>query len=90
MTDPGRSTWSDRSNSFSGQSARSFRRLPTALGTEVAKRIDVFAAAIHHGMSAEEASDLDLSYTPPLSSSWDPVQMATQAWTVQTKMPGRL
>jgi hypothetical protein len=25
-------------------------------------------------------SDLDLSYTPPLSSPWDPVQMAAQAW----------
>jgi NADPH-dependent 2,4-dienoyl-CoA reductase/sulfur reductase-like enzyme len=49
--------------------------------TEVSKRIDVFAAAIHHGMSVEEISDLDLSYTPPLSSPWDPVQMATQAWT---------
>ncbi len=49
--------------------------------TEVSKRIDVFAAAIHHGMSVEAVSDLDLSYTPPLSSPWDPVQIATQAWT---------
>lgn len=50
-------------------------------GTEVSKRVDIFAAAIHHGMSVEAASDLDLSYTPPLSSPWDPVQMATQAWS---------
>ncbi len=50
-------------------------------GTEVSKRIDIFAAAIHHGMSVEEVSDLDLSYTPPLSSPWDPVQMAAQAWS---------
>ena len=49
--------------------------------TEVSKRIDVFASAIHHGMSVEEVSDFDLSYTPPLSSPWDPVQIATQAWT---------
>ncbi len=49
--------------------------------TEVSKRIDIFAAAIHHGMSVEEVSDLDLSYTPPLSSPWDPVQIATQAWS---------
>ena len=49
--------------------------------TEVSKRIDIFAAAIHHGMSVEEVSDFDLSYTPPLSSPWDPVQIATQAWT---------
>jgi NADPH-dependent 2,4-dienoyl-CoA reductase/sulfur reductase-like enzyme len=52
-----------------------------AYGKEVSKRIDVLATAIHHGMSVEELSDLDLSYTPPLSSPWDPVQMAAQAWT---------
>jgi hypothetical protein len=28
----------------------------------------------------EELNDLDLSYTPPLSSPWDPVQMAAQSW----------
>jgi NADPH-dependent 2,4-dienoyl-CoA reductase/sulfur reductase-like enzyme len=50
-------------------------------GTEVSKRIDIFAATIHHGMSVEQLNDLDLSYTPPLSSPWDPVQMAAQAWT---------
>ncbi|MBN9307507.1 MAG: CoA-disulfide reductase [Devosia sp. 67-54] len=49
-------------------------------GTEVSKRIDIFAAGIFHGMTIETFSDLDLSYTPPLSSPWDPVQMATQAW----------
>ncbi len=49
--------------------------------TEISKRIDVFAATIHHGMCVEEVSDLDLSYTPSLSSPWDPVQIATQAWT---------
>ena len=31
----------------------------------------------------EQISDLDLSYTPPLSSPWDPVQMAAQAWSKQ-------
>lgn len=48
--------------------------------SEVSKRIDVFAAALFHGMSVEELNDLDLSYTPPLSSPWDPVQMGAQAW----------
>lgn len=48
--------------------------------SEVAKRIDIFAAALFHGMSMEDFSDLDLSYTPPLSSPWEPVQTATQAW----------
>ncbi len=47
----------------------------------VAKRIDVFASALFHRMRVEELSDLDLSYTPPLSSPWDPVQLAAQAWT---------
>ncbi len=49
--------------------------------SEVSKRIDVFAAAIYNGMSIDELNDLDLSYTPPLSSPWDPIQMSAQAWT---------
>jgi NADPH-dependent 2,4-dienoyl-CoA reductase/sulfur reductase-like enzyme len=52
-----------------------------ANGTEVSKRIDTVAAAIHNGMNMEALSDLDLSYTPPLSSPWEPVQMAAQAWS---------
>jgi NADPH-dependent 2,4-dienoyl-CoA reductase/sulfur reductase-like enzyme len=48
---------------------------------EVSKRIDVFAAALFHGMSVEDLNDLDLSYTPPLGSPWDAVQLAAQAWT---------
>jgi NADPH-dependent 2,4-dienoyl-CoA reductase/sulfur reductase-like enzyme len=48
---------------------------------EVAKRIDIAATAIFHGMTVEEVSDLDLSYTPPLGSPWDAVQMGAQAWT---------
>jgi NADPH-dependent 2,4-dienoyl-CoA reductase/sulfur reductase-like enzyme len=48
---------------------------------EVAKRIDVYATALFHGMEVEGVNDLDLSYTPPLSSPWDPVQMAAQAWS---------
>jgi NADPH-dependent 2,4-dienoyl-CoA reductase/sulfur reductase-like enzyme len=48
--------------------------------SEVAKRIDLLAVALHYGMSVDAMSDLDLSYTPPLSSPWDPVQMAAQAW----------
>jgi NADPH-dependent 2,4-dienoyl-CoA reductase/sulfur reductase-like enzyme len=48
---------------------------------EIAKRIDIAAAAIYHGMTVDAVSDLDLSYTPPLGSPWDAVQMATQAWS---------
>ncbi len=53
-------------------------------GAEVSKRIDVFATALFHEMTVDEISDLDLSYTPPLSSPWDPVQMASQAWCLQS------
>jgi hypothetical protein len=28
-------------------------------------------------------SDLDLSYTPPLGSPWEAVQMGAQAWVKQ-------
>jgi NADPH-dependent 2,4-dienoyl-CoA reductase/sulfur reductase-like enzyme len=48
--------------------------------SEVAKRVDIFATALFHGMAVEGINDLDLSYTPPLSSPWDPVQMAVQDW----------
>jgi NADPH-dependent 2,4-dienoyl-CoA reductase/sulfur reductase-like enzyme len=49
-----------------------------AYGTEVSKRIDIFAAALYHGATVDEFMGYDLSYTPPLSSPWDPVQMAVQ------------
>jgi len=52
-----------------------------AVQGEVAKRIDVFATALFHGMRVEDLNALDLSYTPPLSSPWDPVQMSAQAWS---------
>ena len=48
---------------------------------EVSKRIDIFGTALFHGMRVDELNHLDLSYTPPLSSPWDPVQMSAQAWS---------
>jgi len=48
--------------------------------SQVAKRIDVLAAALYHGMKVADIDKLDLSYTPPLSTPWDPVQMAAHAW----------
>ncbi len=48
---------------------------------EVAKRIDIAAAAIFNAMTVEAMSDLDLSYTPPLGSPWDAVQIGAQTWT---------
>ena len=52
---------------------------------EIAKRIDIAASAIYAGMTVDAVSDLDLSYTPPLGSPWDAVQIATQAWTRHTQ-----
>ena len=48
---------------------------------EIAKRIDIAAAAIYSNMTVDAVSDLDLSYTPPLGSPWEAVQMGAQAWT---------
>ncbi len=39
------------------------------------------AGYIGNGMTMESLNDLDLSYTPPLSSPRDPVQMAAQTWS---------
>ncbi len=50
---------------------------------EIAKRIDIAATAIFHQMTIDAVSDLDLSYTPPLGSPWEAVQMAAQAWQRQ-------
>jgi NADPH-dependent 2,4-dienoyl-CoA reductase/sulfur reductase-like enzyme len=47
---------------------------------EIAKRIDIAATAIFHGMTVDEVSDLDLSYTPPFGSPWDAIQAGAQAW----------
>jgi NADPH-dependent 2,4-dienoyl-CoA reductase/sulfur reductase-like enzyme len=51
-----------------------------AVSGGIAKRIDVVAAGLYAGMTAGELNDLDLSYTPPLGSPWDPLQTAAQAW----------
>ena len=52
---------------------------------EIAKRIDIAAAAIYAGLTVDAVSDLDLSYTPPLGSPWDAVQIGAQAWTRATQ-----
>ncbi|ARJ07574.1 putative pyridine nucleotide-disulphide oxidoreductase [Cnuibacter physcomitrellae] len=60
-------------------------QLVGARGAEIAKRVDTYATALHHGMTVDAMSDLDLSYTPPLGSPWDAVQVATQAWSRQLR-----
>jgi NADPH-dependent 2,4-dienoyl-CoA reductase/sulfur reductase-like enzyme len=48
---------------------------------EISKRIDIVAGALFQEAQVEDLNDLDLSYTPPFSSPWDPVQMAAQSWS---------
>jgi NADPH-dependent 2,4-dienoyl-CoA reductase/sulfur reductase-like enzyme len=43
-----------------------------------AKRVDVLATAITARMTAEDLVYLDLSYAPPFSPLWDPVQQAAR------------
>lgn len=50
--------------------------------SEVSKRIDIVAAMLFNSLLVEELCDLDLSYTPPLSSPWDPVQRAAMQWNI--------
>jgi len=45
----------------------------------VAKRIDVFATALHARMTLEEMGHLDLSYAPPFAPVWDPILVAVNA-----------
>ncbi|WP_264842715.1 FAD-dependent oxidoreductase [Caldinitratiruptor microaerophilus] len=45
----------------------------------VAKRIDIFATALHARMTPEEVAELDLSYAPPFAPVWDPVLVAARA-----------
>ena len=52
---------------------------------EIAKRIDIAATAIYNNMTIDAVSDLDLSYTPPLGSPWEAVQMGAQAWLRATQ-----
>ena len=42
----------------------------------VDKRIDVFATALHAGMTVEDLEGLDLAYAPPFGSAKDPAIMA--------------
>ena len=53
--------------------------------SEVSKRSDIFAAALFHGMTVDGLNEVDLSYTPPFSSPWDPVQSSAQAWVAASK-----
>jgi hypothetical protein len=46
----------------------------------IAKRMDVVTVGLYAGLTVDDLTDLDLSYTPSLGSPWDPLQTAAQAW----------
>ncbi|MFB4269176.1 FAD-dependent oxidoreductase [Nonomuraea sp. GTA35] len=52
-------------------------------GAVIAKRIDILATGIHHGITIGALLDLDLAYTPPLGSPWDALQHAARHWLTQ-------
>ncbi|MCG2801737.1 MAG: FAD-dependent oxidoreductase [Cellulomonas sp.] len=58
-------------------------QLVGARSTETAKRVDTYATALFHAMTVDGLAQLDLSYTPPLGSPWDAVQIAAQAWVAE-------
>lgn len=60
------------------------RRTGRLLGAQIvgreqaAKRVDVAAVAIWHGMTVEEIQSLDLGYAPPFAPVWDPILIAAR------------
>lgn len=46
---------------------------------DIARRVDVAATALTAGMTLEELASLDLAYSPPFGSLWDPLHVAAQA-----------
>ncbi|WP_369900614.1 FAD-dependent oxidoreductase [Bacillus manliponensis] len=44
----------------------------------VDKRVDVLAMALFNKMTLHDLEDVDLSYSPPYNSVWDPVQQAAR------------
>lgn len=44
----------------------------------VDKRVDVLAMALFHKMTLHDLEDVDLSYSPPYNSVWDPLQQAAR------------
>ena len=42
-------------------------------------RADIFAVAIHAGMSTDELGMVDLAYAPPFAGVWDAVHIAANA-----------
>lgn len=57
-------------------------------GAEVSKRVDVAATAIFNEMKVADLTNIDLTYTPPLSSPWDPVAQIAMVWSRKVTRTG--
>ena len=60
-------------------------RNASALALRGGKKNRRLRVGLFHRMNVEDLNDLDLSYTPPLGSPWDAVQMAAQEWVRSAK-----
>jgi NADPH-dependent 2,4-dienoyl-CoA reductase/sulfur reductase-like enzyme len=45
---------------------------------DTAGRINVIASALHAGMRIEDFEQMDLAYSPPFATVWDPLLIAAQ------------
>jgi hypothetical protein len=83
VSDLGLYVW-DHKAYYPGARELRLRRLPGHRDSAVSKQVDVFASALFHQMQVEQLNDLDLSYTPPLSSPWDPFNSQRKHGTKST------
>jgi NADPH-dependent 2,4-dienoyl-CoA reductase/sulfur reductase-like enzyme len=73
-----------RAHYYPGAGRITVKLLARLLGGQIvgfegaAKRIDIVATAITAGLTAADLVGLDLSYAPPFSPVWDPVQLAAR------------
>ena len=58
-------------------------------GDAVAKRIDVFATALHARMTLAQVEALDLAYAPPFSPVYDPILIAASVGIKALAKPSR-
>ena len=58
-------------------------------GDAVAKRIDVFATALHARMTLAQVEALDLAYAPPFSPVYDPILIAASVGIKALAKPTR-
>ena len=61
-----------------------------AVGEEGAGwRINIFALAIHGGMTLYDLMDTELAYNPPVSQMYDPISQLAEIGLKRLRMPSR-